>query len=453
MNLFGAVLLGILLYIIIKGKKKDISDVYLDVFSLTMITNTFINLGYFLKIKNATILYSDFLVVILFIFSIFIFITRGKINKQFGYGLFFSLTIIVGLISCIIIPVNFVVLSPLESWDDFIFGNVNKSAISIGIYSIKKILNVFMYLTSILAFTTIITENKFKRLITRFYKATLIFTGLYILEFIIGSLHSNLFRDFANFVFGRGDSTYFDIHFKNGMIRMCGLTREPSHFVKSIFLSTSILLFLKKYIINFDRRSFNMLLILNLFFLLFSMSMSSLIFLIILTYILTFTKIFKSTKFSKKTLILLLFITISIVSIAGFGYFMYGDRVNEIIKIITSDNPIYNGANGSEIARLSSIKEAFKIFLVRPLFGGGLGTTDGHSFTAVILSNVGLVGLTLWFLFVKGNMTFNFNVRKIIILLGVAFLLIFVSSIADMYSLTMYIAILGLLTHLQDNIV
>lgn len=215
-----------------------------------------------------------------------------------------------------------------------------------------------------------------------------------------------------------------------------GLTREPSHLASAMFWLGLIIIFS-----NYSKRFiWKMLLCVSLFMLI-SRSFSGILF------ILALYTIYAIENNKKKFIYSLLLIIVAPVILLSSSFSYYVDRIGNVLALLK-----LGGASTtiSEHVRVISIIENLKIFLSRPFFGIGIGTTYAHGALPSILSNIGILGFLTWFVFFifKGIGKMKFNVTNALIVT----VLIIVSFITQSISLTYSVSMLLLMLQIRYKI-
>lgn len=100
-------------------------------------------------------------------------------------------------------------------------------------------------------------------------------------------------------------------------------------------------------------------------------------------------------------------------------------------------------ASSSEQFRFYTIFETFKLLLDRPLFGVGVGTSYAFGFLPTILSNIGIVGLILWLLFMfSGIARMKFTFKSVTIVCSLLLVWIPTGGLDTMYSMSLLLVML-----------
>lgn len=416
----------------IKGEKNK----FFYLIPLTFFYESYLEVGYFFRIGSTEVGYSFIYNLFLFVYLI-VFFAKKRIQKSLFYqGLVLILSILIGNFLLIIFPTLVRTANINISWDekvikpDLVFETIHATSFNI--------LNIFYAINYVLLFFAILIvfrRDKYKLIISSMNRLVNVILSIGIIEVIIKYIFkSDIYNAFLNFIFGISSSTYLKITNRGNGFLLQGFTQESSHYVYVLF----ILFFLTFSSFVLSRKKNDLYKILIIIFLLAtSMSFSSLIYMIAILNIIMLwifrrsnsqRKIFVAT-FQIILFILLLFIIINILppfinklDVTGF----WGRRITSLfeeISMVTSGNWKYSSTSleWSNRVRILSIYENLRIFLIRPVFGFGLGSVTSHSSTSMLLSGAGIISVFLWirfnFLFKKIKKTYEYTIVIIIFLI------------------------------------
>jgi len=418
MKPFGMLLIAVVIYLILKNKKVDI--IYIKLITLTICIEAFVNLGYFFKINSFELQYAEFLLIILGFVSIYQLIIH-KVNKNLLILVILLITsVLISNILLIIIPFQKPIISFGMSWNAYFSGNMILPTFTV--QTIKMTIRIFLFALIVISSNKILTKDNINYVISIFLKFGLFIIFIGFVEFIIKNMfQSNVFGLFTSWFFGIGEWTLESLLERGNTYALQGFTREPAHFALSLFILGFVL------ICKTDMKKRTMYLLAILITMVLSRSFSAIIYIGTLYFVYTIV----NKKYIAFSLIPILYIGFLVLN-NYLGYYI--DRLANIYSIFISSNINFNS---SEYIRILSILENFKIFLNRPLFGIGVGTSYAHAFIPTFVASVGIIGFSLWFMLVfKGIAKLKFTYSNTIIILLLLFTWTFTGTIATAYSMT-----------------
>lgn len=423
MPVFSMILICILLYIIYGSKSKI--DKYYELFALSCILKIYWFQGYFIKIGDRE--FAGVAVVaefVLTLYAIYLLITNVITLKKRNICIyvFFALVNLLGIILEIVSPYEGLLLPYLTindaSWDDLVAGKCNMYNYypSITDYTHSYLLLLHFGLNVIL-FKHLYDRDKFIRCYMKILKYLKygLFYGVF--EFAMKNIIGNLTitYDISSVVLGMNElNVYKEAFVKNGMYTLQGLTREPSHF--NCYLFTFLLLAILENVIIKNKGKYSKFkscdkwsIWVAILLLLLSGGFSAVWYLFILLgsyYIIKFSNrqrgfcVITPTKILSLTILCGVFVVISYIILQNdYFYNRLLDAFVVIDYIFDNDNIAFigllveNEGAGSTIARFFSTYTGIMIFLNRPLFGLGYCLQFVHSLSALLLANLGLVGV------------------------------------------------------------
>lgn len=415
-----SLILLFVLFFIITNNKSNINKYY-DLFTLDCVLRIYWLQGYFIKIGNNEIAniaaISD---VFLMIYAVYLIMLK-EINFQKQYIVLFvcfCLINFLGIALEIVFPYDGLLMPDQEngSWDDLVWGKCSMYNYFPAFTDyIKSYCLLVMFAFNVMVFKHVYDRDKFIYMFMNIIK--LVKFGVYygafefIVKNIIGNL--NITYDISEMLLGVNElSVYKEAYMKNGLYTLQGLTREPSHY--NCFLYTYVfLIMLGNQILKnnyFCKKTYgNYSLCLALFLLFFSGGFSSVwyLFVLLISYLIIKINSRRNVKLiTQKSIIslisffFLLIISICIISQNEYMYTRLKDAFAVLDYIKDADNvvglPFLLGGTdglGSTIARFYSTYVGLVIFIERPIFGLGYCLQQLHSFTAVILANMGILGV------------------------------------------------------------
>jgi hypothetical protein len=436
-NPFSIILIIIVFYFL--STKKGFKYVFLNLFVLEIIFSLFrINVGYFLKIGNFEIQNDDVLLGVLFVMSIVVFSSSiAKNIKIRQLSAAFIIIIIIGVFNLYVFPAQVGIIAfNTGSWDLYMRG---VSELTQPIYSMQSILmfiRVLIFLAIMVAAKDLFTRQDYILIGKRLYFFSKLFLIFGIIEFILSFVLKIDISSFLNLFFGRGLASSGDFG------RLQGLSREPSYYSQALFNVIILLYSLSKIDCKrqYNYKKYKIWIIIAFFLGLISGSFAFILAtcsLLVFFYMISNLEKRKSTFSIKPSSIL-----VAIFGILGITIFISFINITDFTfytRILESLNQLNNGVNGtytlgddysSEAVRLISSTETFKATLSRPIFGLGIGTAYSVSGIISILSNIGFLGLYIWYQLISKEYYKTKNKILIIIILTP---IIFTG---DMYSLS-----------------
>ena len=421
MPVFSLLLILIIIYVL-TSSKTQIDKLY-DLFILACALRIYWFQGYFLKIGDSEIANLGAVVEVFFsAYAIYlIYINTIKIKRVYVIlFLSFALINLLGIILEIIFPYDGMLLveqSAGYDWDALVVGKCNMHNYYPTIFDYTKpYCSLLQFAFNIVLLKHVYNKGKFAKAYLKVIK--IIKFGVYygLFEFIVKNILGNttLTYDISALLVGVNEvSVYKEAFMKNGLYTLQGLTREPSHFNCFLFtyiflamLGNTILKHFKEYV---KYKTYgNVSIFTAVFLLLFSGGFSAVWYLFVLAlsyFVLRKNNDLKLRRYiTSKMIINLLFAlivaTVIIYAILQNDY-IYG-RLQDAFMIIDYLEDVDNvavlavlGGNegvGSTVARFFSTYTGIVIFLNRPLFGLGYSLQFMHSFSAMLLANMGLIG-------------------------------------------------------------
>lgn len=412
MNLYSFILIIIILYNAFNSAK--LKDFYLKLLMITLINESFIQIGYFIKIGTAEVSYRTLCELLLLCTSILL-ICKTKINRfNFNFSFIFLSICIFGILHIIIQPSNILASNINISWDDYLSSGAQFERIHIVPYVFLEFFSMFIFVIVIMTIYSVYTYDELSDFLVGFCKWSKIMLFIGCIEVIIKYIfNSNLYNYFCNFIFGVSSSTVTEINSRGTGIMLQGLTKEGSHYIYVLFII--ILVIFAEYKRKKDIKNIYWLFIAGAIGIL-SMSFSLLLFVIGILLIGYFYWIRQSNniqiKFVKKLLLitsiiigifLMIVIGSSLISKLSVSSDNFWSR--RIVSLFEELNLIYSGdwkynttpLEWSNRSRLLSVFETLKLVIYRPLFGFGTGAVTSHGSSSMLLAGVGILGTLCWF--------------------------------------------------------
>lgn len=345
--------------------------------SVLIFFDLFVNVGYFIKIGSYEVTYSEYLLIVVFIYTIYFLLTLKYSKKMFFVGLSFILTVFITEI--------WLGLNPILN---LISRNGELFQPKLSVYSIMISFKIILMSVIAINWKKVININYLMMISSYLKKYAKWVIVLCFIEFLTKNIfHSSMYTDLVSQIFGIGESTVSFIFQRGSLYTLQGLTREPSLLTLGLFNLAIILLFDNQ----IKRIAFEMIVITFLLFV--SGSFASVVYILGI-----FAIVFFKYKQQKKYFLFIpsgiLIITIFMNSNIGRYYLI---RFQNIIMFFSNQTVIQNT---SEVFRFTTIMDSLYLFLDRPLFGVGLGIPYSYGFISGILASIGLVGFVIWFYFI-----------------------------------------------------
>ncbi|MDD2371390.1 MAG: hypothetical protein PHQ32_05240 [Firmicutes bacterium] len=410
---FGAILLIYFLYKILFSKEITVNNVFKYLLGLLIFFELFINVGYMFKIANYEVLYSEFILLLLFIISLIIIKNNFKKIRIKGTVILITISVIATEINLLINPIT-----------ENIFRNKGYLIPVFSYYSILILLRFLMMLViSVAAINIIKYEDVINIIDGLARKAKYIFV-ICILEWIVKNLFfSQMYSFIVDYIFGEGIYQVGVLLKRGSIYSLQGLLREPAYLTFGVFIFLIIII-----LSNYKSKVKYTYLIVGSSLILVSGSLSGVVYILAL-----FMMVVSMNKNKSKLL------GLGIVVLIGGILFLQTELASYYIGRIVNSWRIVNSSSGavfsSEQIRLFSITETFKtVFLKRPILGAGLGIPYAFGTDIMIFSSIGIFGSVLWFWYYfisLGKMIAN---KKTFIILSMFFALLFIGTINVIYS-------------------
>ena len=210
---------------------------------ITIFVESFIYYSYFFTVYGIMVRYHEFLLLILLIYML-IYLINQKINLKLAiYGLLLLGIIILSNITLIISPLNNLVISYGQSWNDFFYS----SRLNLPLFSLQTVLmslRVFIFVIVSISLISFKDINVLNRISDKFLKYGTFIIIYGFLEFLMKNLfRSDVLYTINTFVFGAEGNPYI---VRGGFVAIRGLMIEPAHFCESLFYYSIILIISNK---------------------------------------------------------------------------------------------------------------------------------------------------------------------------------------------------------------
>lgn len=421
MPVFSLLLVLIIIYLL-TSSKTQIDKLY-NLFVLACALRIYWFQGYFLKIGDSEI--ANLGAVVETVFSAYaiylIYINTIRIKRVYVVlFLFFALINLLGIILEILFPYDGMLLveqSTGYDWDALVAGKCNMYNYYPTVFDyIKPYCSLLQFAFNVVLLKHVYDKEKIAKAYMKVIKVIKfgVFYGLF--EFFMKNIIGNvtLTYDVSALAVGVNEvSAYNEAFMKNGLYALQGMTREPSHFNCFLFtyifltmLGNTILRYHKEYV---KYKTYgNISIFIAVFLLLVSGGFSAVWYLFVLAlscFILKKNNGLKTRRYiNPKMIFNLLFALILVVAIIyvvlqndyiygrlqdAFMIIDYLEEVDEVAALAVLDG---NEGIGSTVARFFSTYTGMVIFMNRPLFGLGYNLQFMHSFSMMLLANMGIIG-------------------------------------------------------------
>lgn len=375
--------------------------------------------GYFVLIagKEISVVYVQ-LYITLFLSMIGIYVNNYFIEKKLFYRcLFFIGMPLITIIVEIFIPYDGMVMPGwyeiTGSWDLYVQGLVTLDRYVLDISAFfneyKKIL---FYSIIVINMKQFLTRYDYIYIFNKLVLVLLVLVAYGYIEFVLKNIINipAITYEFTELFFGVGKSTFYwekVSSMSDGLYRLQGFCKEPSHYVYSLMLIT-VLLFVNTGLNHKEFIRNSLLAIFSIMLMFFTGGMSSIwcVFMLLLSYILIKKYFFKSV-----SLFLYLCIFVLVFCFLIDSNYMLNSDSSLISRLFIAsdtlgyllDNPntlMVIGMDLSTLSRFTSIITCFFNWLDRPFIGLGLCSTWALDFTVTMLVKYGLLGVFSWYLFI-----------------------------------------------------
>lgn len=391
-SIFGIALIIYIMFYMLKVIRRP--SLVKDLFFISIVLQLVGDVGYLIKINNVTIEYNYFLSAICGLFSVIYIISKGKINKKdFFVIIIYLVTILLSMLYPLIFNLHYESVSFNDSWDLLFSSNSSIGEVTFDKHAIGMYFRVVIFIISFYIFSINLDKDDLKKYSKKLYKISWIIIGFSILEFLITNyVDVSFFRNLVLKIFGQSDATYL-VQRKNflNMYMPMGFMREPSSYAKTIYIFAINNLFYYKFEDSKVRKNRNLIIfniLIMMFILLFSNSMSGYIYILAILFIVLYTMKNKLVKVS-----LFMYIPIFILPI----YYLARNRlaiIGETLELLNMDPSRLQMQ--SELIRFYSINNNLKLFFNHFFVGCGFGTIYSYSALITLLANIGLIGVSIY---------------------------------------------------------
>jgi len=414
-----------LILILIFGGYKYRNEYIIFIFKLLILT-VYIEIGFFVKIGNFEMAYSEFLIIVLILYSVFR-LDFKKIPKKILLTSLALVTIVfLGYLKLAFNIFPNYVLPIGGSWDRYAWGMEYLTRAELDSSYLLRLIRLVLFLYIYFLFDNYITSNiKINTNIKEITIKLAIFSSFVGIadQFSKIFLNSSFILDNANIFFGIGLNQLTWATERGSLPVLQGLMLEPGHYASS-FIPAILILFLTDTFSNKMRFWCYLLFTYSIFF---SGSLAGFAIIIFMTILYVSTNENKTIKiFIGSTLILLATLIFSQQNPELLEYYMV--RINALV---------YGIDNGtSESIRSLSIKNALNLFKDQFFLGVGFGSSDFHGFLPSMLANFGFLGTLCWGIFMLKGATPS-KLQNLKWLVALTPFMFFIGNVGTIYSIDM----------------
>lgn len=417
--LFSYIYIGILFSVFLFS--SSFKRAYMANVAILFFIEIVYNQGYFIQIGTSEITLQFFQSFIVFLFSFIYMVLKYKHNNKVTVSLFvFFMMPLFSILFQFIFPYNGDVLytySGEDSWDEYVLGQISMHKYNFDTMPyLVNYVKIIIYGMMIYVMKMLLEPNDIYVLLKRITKWSIVVVIYGYIEMVVKNLFSmpQAGYKFTEFLFGASQATYSwesAIVMSDGWYKLQGFTREPSHYVMSLFIFSLLILIAIKY-----QKTNNLVtpkyyyveLLLTSIILPMTGGMSAIwciVSLIFVTMILFMDRTVSLYKMLKGVFILL--IVIGIIGISLQYLLNNSDAIlierfsrsldTASVLALSQNITFMKGMDISTLARFTSIVTCFDIWIENPLFGLGKGIITAHDFTVNMLVCTGILGCASWY--------------------------------------------------------
>lgn len=422
MHIF-AIFLLLWILVIIFNKNNSYNKTIILLLSMASFLELFVNAGYFIKIAYYELKYSEFVVIILFFYILVIWLKKPIGLTLYKYLFYFILFILINNILIYIMPYKYpvVVYGGESNWETYLLygGEYLKFSKQVIMMNIRYLLFIFVAYVSI----TYCNNDDYEIGIDNFIKLATMAVYYVLIELICNYLgYGEQLTEIRNYIIGEASSTA-GFFVRAHSFALSGLTLEPGHLAKALWILLLIYILKQKYL-KYPW------IICVIFLIFMTTSFAGVLYIISIIFIFAT----KSKNIKKKLLILFLITIFIFVLLIIKPYLLYYniERLNSVFTIFKLND--YTIGIGSETIRILSIVVNYKVFIQNMFFGVGIGTVYSYSALIDILSTIGIVGTSILFSFYK-HIIKTINGKILLILSNILFVSVFIDGVDIFYSM------------------
>lgn len=409
--------------------KRGVEKKLIALFTLNLIYEGFVNIGYWGIVGNLTLKVSDFLQLIMVLYAALILLKKGMPIRT----LIFTLCILASVFLLVTVPFD----EPVRAFDAL---DKNERLydvlhyVSLDTQCIKTTLRLICFAWNASAIYQCITVDDWLDIRNKYFKAGRYIIAYAWIEFVIKNIfHSGDFlQSFLQIFFQAANSSNL---YRNGLYSVVGLTGEPSQFAMIMFSYWLVYIIGKEwcnqtqYMRWFTMSSF------ILMFLSGSFRVVGMLPILLVMYMVVSEKSAKNIMIAGGISLIVI-----ILSVSGMFDYYLGRLGNAVAFLKSLDASVMTGG---EAGRLNTVVEAFRVWLKKPLFGIGPGETFAYGFIPSMLATTGLIGTISWYKLMFGtiggiSISNKYSRKALLLVLVFSVSWIYTDSIAIGYSIYVF---------------
>jgi hypothetical protein len=385
---------------------KDMKDWFGYQLILFVFISVFIEVGFFLDVESLRVEYWQITSILTFISSLFVFFNKPFFNKKFILYVSVALTC---LLLLIFYPVHeLIVIGPNGINEEVISGEASYREPVFSKFSLFYLGFLLIQAFCVQVIYISYDRNNYFNLIYKLSFCVKFVLLLVLLELMMKMAHDDLFGEIIIQIFGEGTSQSISRIIKDKHM-LQGLTREGSHLAYALY--TGIIVLFADFIIS-NRNIWNIIFIfIAVVELCISMAFTSLlVFVMLFLMYLVYNYNVKYSLGGRPKILRSILQFCLISGVLYTTYFLLDDYYFDRFYTSFEDfmTFMHYGKNdafskmselSSTAARVYSVVDNISLLQYRPFFGVGIGTNISHGSTALLLGEMGLLGLFAYIYF------------------------------------------------------
>jgi hypothetical protein len=407
----GVGLLSVLIYVVVRYFKYPNKCVPM-LLGVALFSELFLRLGYFVKISGLELNYDELAFFVFFFYSTIVFFSRDYAHRK-SFVLLILLAFEMGVGLIIRLLSNQIILSVDHSFtfDQLFTEHLNMIPMQVTWYSLIVFLRILMFSFAAIIAIDYLNISYIDKYIKKLFPFLLIFLAFGVIEFLITNFISPIaYRNFMFILFGKGEATSTVPYLRAGIYAICLTTKEPA--AACILLLVIQFMLTEAFLIT-PKRSERVLATIGIFVAIFlsitSLALTGIVGLVIyflfILYCFVQKKRYRIFAFLIPIAMILTGFLIPVISPSIYSYI--SEKLSSASPFTSfylnnpTDYSIFLKFGGSFVFREYSMLNALHLLIQAPLFGIGIGTNTSMSSVLALVSNIGLVGFALFFLFWK----------------------------------------------------
>ena len=416
---FSYIYIGILCSIFIFS--SSLKRAYVSNVAILFFIEIVYNQGYFIKLGNSEFTLQFIQYLIVFLFSIVYFFLKYTNNNKIVISLvIFFMMPLLSILGQFIFPYEGNILptfSGMASWDQYMLGiaSMCKYEFESATYMINY-LKIIVYGMIIFVMKMVLIPADIYTLLTQINKWSIVVVIYGYIEMAMKNLFSMPQEVYmlTEFFFGVSKATYSwenVVMMEDGWYKLQGFTREPSHYVMSLFIFSLLILITIKY-----QKSKNIItpkcyyieLVLTSIILPMTGGMSAIWCIVSLIFIYMLLQMDRTV--SLHSIVIKVFVLITVIgtlficiqcllnSSDAILIERFSQSLDTASILVSSPNVgLLTGMDLSTLSRFTSVITCLNIWSDNLLLGLGYGVMDAYDFTASMLVSTGLLGCASWY--------------------------------------------------------